>query len=87
MTIAASLSSGQPIVSGGCIGSTMNRVSAVVSQTRISVSGATGQPISWSTMRASRTTRARYSRSSYQFGGGPIRVVAVQEHSVQTMTL
>ena len=40
----------------------------MVSQTRISVVAGRSSPISFSTLRASRTTRARYSRSLYQPG-------------------
>ena len=58
----------------------------MVSQTRISTSGASSSPISFSTVRDSRTTRERYSRSLYQSGGNPMMVNAVQEQSVQQMT-
>ena len=74
VTTSTSLSSGQPSVEGGCTGSTMYRVSAVVSHTRISISGGRSSPISRSTVRDSRTTRARYSKSLYQSGGSPMIV-------------
>ena len=72
---------------GGCIGSTMYRVSAVVSHTRISTCPGSSSPISLSTVRDWRTTRERYSKSLYQSGGNPISVNAVHEHSEQQMTL
>src|SRR5580700_473298 len=55
----ASLSSLQPSVPEGRIGSTMKRVSAVESQTRISVSLGSATPKSASTPRGSLTARER----------------------------
>src|SRR5476651_812974 len=59
VTIAASCSSLQPSVPAGRIGSTRKRVSAVESQTRISVSFESATPKSASTPRGSFTARER----------------------------
>jgi hypothetical protein len=59
VTRVASLSSLQPSVPAGRIGSTMKRVSAVESQTRISVSAGSVTPKSASTPRGSITVRER----------------------------
>src|SRR5262249_34692021 len=59
VTRFASLSSLQPSVPAGRSGTTMYRVSAVESQTRMSVSGASATPKSRSTPRGSLTARER----------------------------
>ena len=59
VTRSASLSSLQPSVPAGRIGSTMKRVSAVESHTRISVSFGSVTPKSSSTPRGSFTARER----------------------------
>src|SRR5436190_1469443 len=71
VTRSASLSSLQPSVPAGRIGSTMKRVSAVESQTRISVSLGSLTPKSSSTPRGSFTARERYGADLYQTGGRP----------------
>src|SRR5437868_6324160 len=71
VTRLASLSSLQPSVPLGRIGSTMKRVSAVESQTRISVSFGSLMPKSSSTPRGSFTARERYGADLYQTGGRP----------------
>src|SRR6185437_1840988 len=60
VTSSASCSSLQPSVPAGRIGSTMNRVSAVESQTRICVSCGSATPKSSSTPRGSMTALDRY---------------------------
>src|SRR3954462_4426250 len=59
VTSSASCSSLQPPVPAGRIGTTRKRVSAVESQTRISMSLATCTPKSASTLRGSLTARER----------------------------
>src|ERR1700761_7086806 len=59
VTISASCCSLQPSVPAGRIGSTKKRVSAVESQTRISVSLGNATPKSASTPRGSLTARER----------------------------
>ncbi len=59
VTSAASLSSLQPSAPAGRIGTTMKRVSAVESHTRISVSAGSVTPKSASTPRGSITARER----------------------------
>ena len=51
------------------------------------MSAGSSRPISLSTVRDWRTTRARYSRSLYQSGGRPMIEKAVHEQSVQQITL
>src|SRR6202044_1421674 len=71
VTSAASLSSLQPSVPAGRIGNTMKRVSAVESQTRMSVLAGSFTPKSASTPRGSLTARDRYGADLYQTGGRP----------------
>src|SRR3984957_4952025 len=71
VTRLASLSSLQPSVPEGRIGSTMKRVSAVESQTRRSVPAGNATPKSASTPRGSLTARERYGADLYQTGGRP----------------
>src|SRR5581483_627983 len=71
VTRSASLSTLQPSLPAGRIGSTMKRVSAVESQTRISVSFGSVMPKSASTPRGSLTARERYGADLYQTGGSP----------------
>src|SRR6478752_4393293 len=71
VTRSASFSSLQPSVPAGRIGSTMKRVSAVESQTRISVSFGSLMPKSSSTPRGSFTARERYGADLYHTGGRP----------------
>src|SRR5262249_5022718 len=71
VTISARRSSLQPSVPAGRIGSTRNRVSAVESHTRISVSFGSVTPKSASTPRGSLTARERYGAALYQTGGRP----------------
>ena len=59
VTSVASLSSLQPSVPAGRIGSTMKRVSAVESQTRMPVPAGKVTPKSASTPRGSLTARER----------------------------
>src|SRR5262249_21122356 len=56
-------------VPAGRSGSTSQRTSLTESRTMISTSSARSRPISLSTFRGSRTTRARYAGSLYQDGG------------------
>jgi hypothetical protein len=71
VTRSASLSSLQPSVPAGRIGSTRKRVSAVESHTRTSVSFGSVMPKSSSTPRGSLTARERYGADLYQTGGKP----------------
>src|SRR6185437_1935413 len=71
VTSSASFSSLQPSVPLGRIGSTRKRVSAVESQTRISVSFGRLTPKSVNTPRGSLTARERYGAALYQTGGSP----------------
>src|SRR6185437_9591148 len=71
VTSVASFSALQPSVPAGRIGSTMKRVSAVESQTRISVPGGSVTPKSLSTPRGSITARERKGADLYQTGGRP----------------
>src|ERR1700722_10756740 len=71
VTSAASFSSLQPSVPLGRIGNTMKRVSAVESQTRMSVSAGSLTPKSARTPRGSLTARERYGAALYQTGGRP----------------
>src|SRR5262245_56655200 len=71
VTSVASFSSLQPWVPCGRIGSTMKRVSAVESHTRICVSAGSFRPKSASTPRGSLTARDRYGGALYQTGGRP----------------
>ena len=71
VTSRASCSSLQPSVPSGRIGNTRNRVSAVESQMRISVSGGSATPNSASTPFGSITARERYGADLYQTGGRP----------------
>src|SRR5690348_15380521 len=66
VTSVASFSSLQPSVPCGRIGSTMKRVSAVESHTRICVSAGSFRPKSASTPRGSLTARDRYGAALYQ---------------------
>src|SRR5579872_5592052 len=71
VTSVASFSSLQPSVPGGRMGTTMNRVSAVESHTRITVCSGNTTPKSASTPRGSITARDRYADDLYQVGGNP----------------
>src|SRR5207237_7389281 len=71
VTSAASSCSLHPSVPAGRCGSTMKRVSAVESHTRISVSAGSVPPKSASTPRGSITARERYGADLYQIGGRP----------------
>src|SRR5499427_318977 len=71
VTRLASRSSLQPSVLAGRAGSTRNRVSAVESHTRISVSFGRATPKSARTPRGSFTARDRYGADLYQTGGKP----------------
>src|ERR1700743_183527 len=71
VTISASCASLQPSVPLGRIGSTRKRVSAVESQTRISVSLGRLTTKSASTPRGSFTARERCGAALYQTGGSP----------------
>src|SRR5262249_10455825 len=71
VTSCARRSSLQPSVPGGRIGSTRNRVSAVESQTRISVLAGSLMPKSARTPRGSFTARERKGADLYQTGGSP----------------
>src|SRR5271155_4624222 len=69
VTSWASRSSLQPSVPAGRIGTTRNRVSAVESQMRISVSAGKVTPKSARTPFGSMTARERYGADLYQTGG------------------
>src|SRR3954471_18289307 len=71
VTSRASCSSLHPSVPSGRIGNTRNRVSAVESQMRISVSEGSETPNSASTPFGSITARERYGADLYQTGGRP----------------
>src|SRR5580698_8249287 len=71
VTSAASLSSLQPSVPAGRIGSTMKRVSAVESHTRTSVPAGSVTPKSVNTPRGLLTARERYGADLDQTGGRP----------------
>src|SRR5438046_10391587 len=71
----ASSSSLQPSVPAGRIGTTKYRVSAVESQTRISVSAGSATPKSASTARGSFTRRERYANDLNPVSGRPSNTV------------
>src|SRR4051812_48923055 len=71
VTSSASCCSLQPSVPSGRIGSTRKRVSAVESQTLISISFGSTAPKSARTPRGSFTARDRYGAALYQIGGSP----------------
>src|SRR3984893_4508694 len=71
VTSVASFSSLQPSLPAGRIGRTRKRVSAVESQTRMSVPAGSLTPKSAKTPRGSLTARERYGADLYQTGGRP----------------
>src|SRR5262252_5925159 len=71
VTSAANASSLRRSLPAGRSGSTMYRISAVLSQTRTSTSAPISRPNSFSTPRGSITARERYGADLYHTGGRP----------------